>query len=157
MLGGGINSRLFRRIRQKEGLSYGVGSQFNASSLDKSGSFMGFAIYAPQNVRKLETAFKEELEGTLRGFTAEELATAKSGYLQAQQVSRAQDQELGRKLSSYLFIDRTLAWDRGLEKKIEPLTSEQIVEALKRHLDLSKISLIKAGDFAKASSNVSAK
>jgi zinc protease len=157
MLGGGINSRLFRRIRQKEGLSYGVGSQFNASSLDKSGGFMGFAIYAPQNVRKLETAFREELEGALRGFTPEELSTAKSGYLQAQQVSRAQDQELGRKLSSYLFIDRTLAWDRGLEKKIEPLTSEQIVEALKRHLDLSKISVIKAGDFAKTSSNVSAK
>src|SRR5262249_61952820 len=63
MLGGGINSRLFRRIRQKEGLSYGVGSQFNASSRDKSGSFMGFAIYAPQNVRKMET----ELSRVLRG------------------------------------------------------------------------------------------
>ena len=72
-------------------------------------------------------------------------------------MSRAQDQELSRKLSSYLFIDRTLAWDRGLEKKIEALTSEQIVAALKRHLDLSKMSLIKAGDFAKTSSNVSAK
>ncbi len=157
MLGSGLNSRLFRRIRQKEGISYGVGSQFGASALDKSGSFMGFAIYAPQNVRKLEAAFREELEGALRGFTPEELATAKSGYLQAQQVSRAQDQELGRKLASYLFIDRTLTWDRNLEKKIEALTSEQITAALKRHLDLSKLSVIKAGDFAKASSNVSAK
>ena len=73
MLGGGLNSRLFRRIRQKEGLSYGVGSQFIASSLDKNGTFMGFAIYAPQNVRKLETAFKEELEGALGGFTPKNL------------------------------------------------------------------------------------
>ncbi len=41
MLGGGfLNSRLAVRVRQKEGLSYGVGSQFNASSLDKVGNFM---------------------------------------------------------------------------------------------------------------------
>ena len=33
MLGGGfLNSRLATRIRQKEGLSYGVGSVFNAGS-----------------------------------------------------------------------------------------------------------------------------
>ncbi|MFY8037245.1 MAG: insulinase family protein, partial [Cyclobacteriaceae bacterium] len=35
MLGGGfLNSRLATRIRQKEGLSYGVGSQFSTGSLD---------------------------------------------------------------------------------------------------------------------------
>ena len=40
MLGGGfLNSRLATRIRQKDGLSYGVGSQLQASSLDKSGRF----------------------------------------------------------------------------------------------------------------------
>ena len=39
MLGGGfLNSRLGTRIRQKEGLSYGVGTQLEAGSLDKSGA-----------------------------------------------------------------------------------------------------------------------
>ena len=38
MLGGGfLNSRLAVRVRQKEGLSYGVGSQLTASPLEKSG------------------------------------------------------------------------------------------------------------------------
>jgi zinc protease len=88
MLGGGfLNSRLATRIRQKEGLSYGVGSQFSASSLDKSGTFMSYAIYAPQNAEKLEAAFKEEIDKALKeGFTAEELKAAKSGYLQSRQV-----------------------------------------------------------------------
>jgi zinc protease len=158
MLGSGLNSRLFKRIRQKEGLSYGVGSQLNANPLDKSGTFMGFAIYAPQNVKKLEAIFNEELEGALKGgFTPEEVATAKSGYFQAQQVSRAQDSELGRKLGSYLYLDRTLTWDRDFEKKIAALNPEQIAAALRRHLDLSKVSIIKAGDFAKAATSVSAK
>ncbi len=151
MLGGGfLNSRLAVRIRQKEGLSYGVGSQFQASSLDKSGVFMAFAIYAPQNRDKLETAFKEEIEKMLKdGFTAEEIAAAKKGWLQSRQVSRAQDAELAGRLNGYNFLNRTLAWDADLEKKVEALTAEQITTALRRHINLSKISIVKAGDFSK--------
>jgi len=48
MFGGGfLNSRLAVRIRQKDGLSYGVASALNAGSLDKVGGFGAFAIYNP--------------------------------------------------------------------------------------------------------------
>ncbi|MFP5260833.1 MAG: M16 family metallopeptidase [Blastocatellia bacterium] len=153
ILGGGqLNSRLANRIRQKEGLSYSIGSGLNASALDKSGSFTAQAIYAPQNVAKLEAAFKEELERALKeGFTAEEVEAAKKGILQAREVSRAQDAELARKLSSYLFFSRTLAWDAELEKKILALTPADVAAAMRRHIDPSKLTVIKAGDFAKAS------
>jgi zinc protease len=153
MIGGGfLNSRLATRIRQKEGLSYGVGSQFAASPLDDSGTFLTFAIYAPQNAAKLEAAYKEEIARVLKdGFTDQEVKEAKSGYLQNAQVGRAQDQPLAGKLAGYLFLDRTLAWDADLEKKIAALTPEDIVTALRRHVDPSKITIIKAGDFDKAS------
>ncbi len=152
MLGGGfLNSRLAVRIRQKEGISYGVGSSFSASALDKSGTFLANAIYAPQNVAKLETVFKEELEKALKdGFTAEEVKAAKSGWLQSRQVSRAQDNELANSLANGLYLNRTLAWDAELEKKIEALTPEQIVAAMRKHIDPAKITIVKAGDFAKA-------
>jgi zinc protease len=152
MLGGGfLNSRLGTRIRQKEGISYGVGSQLQASPLDKSGLFITFAIYAPQNVERLEASFKEEIARALKdGFTEDEVKAAKSGWLQARQVSRAQDAELAGKLSGYLFLNRTLAWDDTFEKKVTALTPDEIVAAMRRHLDPSKITIIKAGDFAKA-------
>ena len=152
MLGGGfLNSRLAVRLRQKEGLSYGVGSGLNASSLDKNGRFTGNAIYAPQNVAKLEAAFNEEIERALKdGFTADEVKAAKSGWLQSRQVSRAQDNELAGRLANYLFLNRTLTWDAELEKKIDALTPEQIVTAMRRHIDPKKLTIIKAGDFAKA-------
>jgi zinc protease len=151
MLGGGfLNSRLAVRIRQKDGLSYSVGSQLFGSALDKDGQFLTFAICAPQNASKVETAFKEELERMLKdGFSADELTAAKSGYLQSQQVSRAQDQSLVRKLGSYLFLNRTMAWDAEFDKKVSALTVEQINQAMRKFLDLSKISIFKAGDFAK--------
>ena len=151
MLGGGfLNSRLAVRIRQKDGLSYGVGSQFQASPLDKAGAFTTFAIYAPQNEAKLEAAFKEEIARVLKdGFEAKEIAEAKSGWLQSRQVSRAQDAPLARTLATDLYIKRTLAWDAALEKKVEALTGEQILAAMRKYLDPAKMTIVKAGDFAK--------
>jgi zinc protease len=149
MLGGGfLNSRLATRLRQKEGLSYGVGSGLNVSSLDEYARFTASAIYAPQNVEKLEAAFREEIERMLQsGFTDEEVAAAKGGYLKSRQVSRAQDNELAGRLNNLLFIDRTLEWDAELERKIAALTTDQINAAMRRHTDVSKISIVKAGDF----------
>ncbi|MGE5414608.1 MAG: M16 family metallopeptidase [Syntrophomonadaceae bacterium] len=152
MLGGGfLNSRLAVRIRQKDGLSYGVGSQLQASPLDQSGSFTTFAIYAPQNEAKLEAAFKEEVARVLKdGFEAKEIAEAKSGWLQSRQVGRAQDPQLARTLATDLYVHRTLAWDADFEKKVEALTADQVVGAMRKYLDLSKMTIVKAGDFAKS-------
>ncbi len=152
MLGGGfLNSRLATRIRQKEGLSYGVGSRFNASSLDETGTFMANAIYAPENADKLEAAFKDELAKLIKdGFTAEEVEAAKKGWLQQQQLSRAQDRELSGRLNNYLFLNRTIAWDAELESRIQALTPEQINTAMRKYLTSDNITIIKAGDFAKA-------
>ena len=152
MLGGGfLNSRIATRLRQKEGLSYGAGSSIQVSSLDQWGRFTATAIYAPENVARLEAAFKEELARMLKeGFTADEVAQAKSGWLQSRQVSRAQDNELAGRLNSYLFLGRTLAWDEELERKIAALTPEQVGAAMRRHIDPARLVIIKSGDFAKA-------
>ncbi|HLG04898.1 MAG TPA: insulinase family protein, partial [Gemmatimonadales bacterium] len=49
MLGGGfLNSRLAVRIRQREGISYGVGAGISAQSLDSAGALQAQAIYAPE-------------------------------------------------------------------------------------------------------------
>jgi zinc protease len=152
ILGGGfLNSRLAVRIRQKEGLSYGVGSRFLASPQDESGSFSANAIYAPENAEKLEAAFKDELAKLVKdGLTPDEIEAAKKGWLQQQQLSRAQDRELSGKINNYLFLNRTIAWDAELESKIQALTAEQINAAMRKYLTPDNITIIKAGDFAKA-------
>ncbi len=152
MLGGGaLSSRLVDRIRQKEGLSYAVGSFVNASSLDPFASFTAYAMFNPTNTEKLEKAFREELDKIrTEGFTADEIAKAKSGYLQDEQVSRAQDPSLAGSLDNNLFLNRTMAFDADFDKKLSALTVEQINAAVKKYIDPSKLVLIKAGDFAKA-------
>jgi zinc protease len=151
MLGGGfLNSRLATRIRQKEGLSYGVGSQFFAGSLDNVGTFNAYAIYAPENATKLEAAFKEEIQKVITdGFTAEEVAAAKSGWTQGQSVTRAQDNSLANTLNNYQFINRDMKWVESYEKAVNAISVEQINAVMKKYIKPEMISYVKAGDFAK--------
>jgi zinc protease len=152
MLGGGfLNSRLATRIRVKDGLSYGVGSVLSAKSYEEDGRFQAYAIAAPQNIAKVEAAFKEELNKALTdGFTAKELDEDRVGWLQNQQVRRSDDGPLARLLASRAQDDRTLAWDEALENKVRNLTIGDINSATRAVLDPSQVSIVKAGDFKKA-------
>jgi zinc protease len=148
LLGGNSAARLSARVREKEGLSYGTYASFSASQLDESALFGVSSIYAPQNKAKVEKAVREEIERVLRdGFTDEEVAAAKSGFLQARRAARIQDRNLIGRLSLYLFVNRTFAWDIDFEKKIAALTPAQVRDAMRRHLDLSRVAVVKVGDF----------
>jgi zinc protease len=120
MLGGGtLSSRLGDRIRQKEGLSYGVNSMLNVPPKEKNAMFMTFAISAPQNVPKVEAAFKEEVARALKdGFMPDEVEAAKKGWLKSQEVNRSRDQALIRQMSTNEFYGRTMAWQSDFEKKV---------------------------------------
>jgi len=89
--GGGLKSRLADRVRQKEGLSYGISSSFNVGAISNAARFSVQAIAAPQNLDKVDAAVKEELARAVRdGFSREELDAAKSGILQQRNQGRAQ-------------------------------------------------------------------
>ncbi len=152
MFGGGfLNSRLATRLRQKDGLSYGVSSQLQVSSLDKSAVFAANAIYAPQNATKLEAAFKEELARVLRdGFTQPELDAARAGWLQGRTVTRSQDAQLATRLANDLYLERTFKRDSDLEAKVQALTVDQVNATLRKYVSVDKVSVFKAGDFAKS-------
>ncbi|MBL8520973.1 MAG: insulinase family protein [Betaproteobacteria bacterium] len=149
--GAGLDSRLAARIREKDGLSYGAGSQLGVGSTDRGGNWTAFAIGAPQNVAMIEVAFNEEVARALKdGFTAEELAKAKSGALQQRLQQRAQDGPLSNGLRNNLYLNRTFAWSAALEAKIQALKPEDVTAAFRKHIDPKKITIVKAGDFVKA-------
>lgn len=151
MLGGGfLSSRLAVRIRQNEGLSYGVGSQFSADPLDKSAQFSGYAIYAPENAESLEAAFVEEVRKVVtEGFSDKEVMEAKSGFVQYQKNLLSNDRTLAGYLSRRLRIDRTMYWTAELMEKLQALTPKDIQGAMARHIDTGNLSIVVAGDFSK--------
>jgi zinc protease len=151
IFGGSGGSRLFKRIRDKEGLSYGVGSGFSAPPIDNGGTFFVQAISAPQNTPKVEASFKDELARTLKdGFTADEVALAKKSWLEQQLVFRADDSAVLALMSSHERFDRTFQWEAGVEAKVAALTPEQVNDAFRRRVDPAALVYVKAGDFTKA-------
>ena len=52
-------------------------------------------------------------------------------------------------LASRLEEGRALSFDRDIEKAIQNLTAEQILAAMRKKIDLNKITMVQAGDFAK--------
>jgi zinc protease len=151
ILGGGtLNSRLADRIRQKEGLSYAVGSQLNVPAQDNATLWLAFAISAPQNSAKVEAAMRDEIAKALReGFTEAELAAAKKGWSQSEEVNRTEDGPLATRLANYLSIDRTMLFDKTLNEKVAALSLAQVNAASREYLKAANISFVSAGDFAK--------
>ena len=151
MFGGSITARMPDRIRNREGLSYGASSRLQIPAEGNSAELSATVSENPANCPKVEFSFLDELKKTLQsGFTADEVATAKKAYLDAQMVGRSQDTALVTLLAQHEQLGRTMKWDSDLEIKIASLTPEQISAAFRKHVDPAQVSIVKAGDFAAA-------
>ena len=148
LIGGSSNSRLPKRVREKEGLSYSTGSGISVSSFEPDGRFGIGAIHAPENKAKVEAAIREELELVRsKGFSDAEVKEAVDSILTQRKQSRASDGALASKLASDLYLGRTYAWDAELEKKLVAVTARQVNAVVVKVLDFSKMNVAKAGDF----------
>ncbi|NOX54218.1 MAG: insulinase family protein [Planctomycetes bacterium] len=152
ILGGStLSSRLGDRIRQREGLSYGVGSGLRTSSLDRRTLFYIFAICNPANMERVKAAVDEELQKFLAdGVTADELKAAREGYLQRLKIARSDDGSLARLLVALMEAGRTMTFQAELEKRLRHVSRESILAAARRHLDPQRLVIATAGDFQPA-------
>jgi len=151
MFGGDLKSRLFHRIRELDGLSYGVGSGFGAGVKSKYARIFVQAICAPQNVLKVEADFKDEVAKLLKnGFQDEEVSAAKKTYMDDHVLGRSQDAGLARELARNAQYGWTMQRQADLENKINALTTAQLNGVVHKYIDPAGISYFKAGDFKKA-------
>jgi zinc protease len=150
ILGGSPNSRLWERIRQREGLSYGVYSSLEASSFEPNTSLTREAIFAPENLSRLKTALNEEFERAVRdGFTDEEVADAKKAMLQERALARAQDGRLAGELVEQAYLGRTFAFSASVDAAIANLSTQAVNAALRKYVRPDAFVDVFAGDFAK--------
>ena len=151
----GLKSRLGDRLRQKDGLSYGAGSNItfdnNVGGRNDAGSFMIQAIVAPENMQKLEAATREEFARFLRdGVTDAEVRDAVSNLLTQRQQRRSEDASLLNYLASGLYDGRDTAWWIAADAKLRALTAAQVNAAIRKHFKPEDLSVFEAGDFAGA-------
>jgi zinc protease len=148
LLGSGGSSRLWKRIRETEGLSYSVYSQIAWNNFEPNSSWLAGAIFAPQNRAKVETALREEVARALKdGFSAQELDAGRNGLLSFRRLSRAQDDVLASQLASNLYLGRTFEISARVDAALAALTPEQVNAALRKYLKPESVDMVFAGDF----------
>lgn len=152
IVGGDLGSRLWMRVREAEGLSYGVGAWVDADSLDEVGVMMGNAIVAPQNADKAIASIVDELKKAATGtVTAEELSRAKDAWVKSLDTDLSRDDYVSQLLLDGLYLKRTLAWNVDLRAKIRAVTADDVARVAKKYLRPEKFVIVKVGDFSKKS------
>jgi zinc protease len=148
MFGGGGDSRLFKRIRERDGLSYNVYSAMDWGDVDEHTLWFGGAIFAPANGEKVEQAYRDELAKALKdGFSEQEVATAKGALLNYRRLARAQDDRLAQALQRNLDLDRTFAFAGRVDAALGALQAGPVSQALRAQLKPELMVFTLAGDF----------
>lgn len=149
--GGALTSRLGSRVRQQEGLSYGVGSSIAAHPIDERSNWTVYAITNPAKKDRLIEVINEEFGKLLAdGITEDELQAAQQGILQSNQLGRTQDDHLASQLAATVFAKRDMRYYANLESRIADLSIQDVNAALRTHLPSERWLVFVAGDFEKA-------
>ncbi|OIN98597.1 hypothetical protein AUJ66_00730 [Candidatus Desantisbacteria bacterium CG1_02_38_46] len=144
ILGGGMSSRLFQKIREKHGLVYAIYS-YLAPFRDTGYS----GIYAgtnPENFfQVLELIFTEMVKLKEEGVKDDELSMAKEhmkgGFLLSLESS---DARMSRLASSEIYLDRIISIDEVL-KKIDEVTLQDIRDVANKYFKKELLSTVTLG------------
>jgi zinc protease len=147
VLGGSAKSRLFDRLRQKEGISYGTFSNITADPIDPFGGVMAGAICAKENAGRAMALLLEEIDTFLKsGVDDQELSEAKRAYQLAFDNQLAQDDFVAAMLTRNLHLGRTFDYWAKLNARIAALTPSQVLAAARKHIEPSRLIRVLAGD-----------
>ena len=156
--GNQLDNRLAARLRQKDGLSYGIGAYTSLPERGNRGYFGISGSYAPMNRDRVLAAVKEETALAIKdGFTAAELERARTNALQSRQQGRNNDDAIAGALIGQMDDDETFANMAKRDAQLKALTLQQVNDAFKKYVKPDDWVIGLAGDFAKAAAVVVAK
>lgn len=125
ILGGGMSSRLFQRIREESAMAYSVYSA--PSAYPHCGDFTIYAAVSPRNVKAVLAQIDEETSLLVReGATQEEFDMAKAqlkgGFILGQESAYNRMNSMG---SNMALMNRVITTDETI-RRIEAVTPEDV-------------------------------
>ncbi|MCC6868132.1 MAG: insulinase family protein [Burkholderiales bacterium] len=150
LLGGGQTSRLWKRIRERDGLSYGTYAFVDWNPVEANSTLNVVAIFAPQNRTRLAAALTEELERAAQdGFSEAEVASARDSLLKRRQLARTQDGALAAALVQQEYLGRTFAASGKADDAIAKASVADVNAAFRKYVQPAGFAMVYAGDFVK--------
>ncbi|MBL8626769.1 MAG: insulinase family protein [Myxococcales bacterium] len=151
IFGGSTGSRLWMRLRERDGFSYGVWGGIFAGDEDPVGQVVMSAILAPQNLAKARAALVEEV-ARLRdqGVTDDEVAVARTALREQEDNALADDGNLVGMLRRDRYLGRDLGWRKARRAAIAQVTAADVTRVIQQYLVPDQLVWVEAGDLAKA-------
>lgn len=144
-LGSGFTGRLMANVRDKEGLTYGIGSYISADTF-VDGDWRIEGNFSPELLEKGLASTKRQLtEWHANGITPAELAGNKGKFVGSFKLGLSTTGGMATTVLNTLNRDLPLTFIDNFSATINSLTVDQVNGAIKKHLDPAKMVLVKAG------------
>jgi len=145
VLGAGFTSRLMSSVRDREGLTYGIGAGVGDDAFT-DGAFFISATFAPQLLDKGLASTRRELrKWWAEGIKPEEFKDHQQNLIGLYQVGMSTSGGLAGALMTTAQRGLDLDWLDRYPSLIRSLTPKQVDAAIKKHLDPDKMILVEVG------------
>lgn len=145
ILGYGFTGRLMSVVRDKEGLTYGIGAGMGEDSLT-DGVWTLSASFAPALLDKgMASSRRELLRWWTDGITDKELEERKQGLIGAYLVGLSTTAGVAGAIQSAVQRGYDLTWLDQYPDAVKALTREKINAAIQAHLNPNALLLVEAG------------
>ena len=150
ILGSGFTGRLMANVRDKEGLTYGVGAGLG-NDMFNDGDWRITATFAPALLDKGIASTQRQL--TLwydAGVTSAEISARKSNLIGAFKVDLATTGGLANTLLAAVNRGYGPAWLDEYPAKVQALSDEQVNASIKKYLKPQSMVVVRAGSLPAA-------
>ena len=148
ILGSGFTGRLMANVRDKEGLTYGIGSRLDNDTFN-DGDWRLTATFAPALLEKgIESTQRQLTRWHTEGVTDDEVARRKENFVGTFKVSLATTDGLAASLLAAKHRGYDVTWLDEYPKKIASLTTTDVNNAIKKYVKPETMFMIKAGTIA---------
>ena len=145
ILGRGFTSRLIGNVRDREGLTYGIGATLSGDAF-RTGAWFAKATFSPVLLERGLASTRREIQSWWeKGVTAEELEYRKSAAAGQFAIALETSHGLAEQLLRCAERGLDIAWLDEFPAKVRALTIAQVNAAVKKHLDPAKMATVKAG------------
>ncbi|MGJ5642163.1 M16 family metallopeptidase [Formosa sp. S-31] len=145
ILGGGFSGRLMQTVRDNDGLTYGI-SASHAGDNKRGGYWLVDATFNPSLFEKgLDATMVQLKKWVNEGVTADELQARKNNITGSYKVGMATTSGMARALLSVLERGLSPDYLEQFPKDVEAVTLEEVNQAIKKHIDLNNLIIIKSG------------
>lgn len=147
IFGESMKSRIMRRLREKEGISYGAGSSLHTSQYEQNSSMTMYAMAPSSNAHNAADILREEYHRWINDGVEEiELAEAKISFSATIMNSLSNDRYVTSVLVDNLQSERSFTYYRELLNDIDRLTVAGVNKIVQKYLAHAPLVQVVAGD-----------